>query len=385
MMDSIIPFVQCKTYGDPLALPLAPRRPRTDLTKVADQTCSIDQPCILGQLRHEIQRAHRSGSALSVLVVDQFQTNRTGTEAIRGLLKSIQLKTRETDVAGYISQHKLAVLLPYSNGEGVNKIKERIMAGYTAPQITITTSTYPDQLFDSLTEIGCVSPDALRLIVEDSIQNSWLKLRIKRGVDVVGSILALLILSPLMLLAAVLVKYSSPGPAIFRQTRLGHKGIPFTFYKFRSMRRDVNDQIHRDYISNFINGNPAATNNGDKENPLYKIKSDPRVTRVGEFIRKTSIDELPQLYNVLKGDMSLVGPRPPLAYEAEKYHPWQLRRILDMKPGITGLWQVEGRSRVGFDEAVRQDICYIKTWSLWLDIKILCKTVKVVLQCRGAV
>ena len=221
-------------------------------------------------------------------------------------------------------------------------------------------------------------------MLEDSINNSPFKLHIKRAIDVAGSIFALLVLSPLIFMTALLIKADSKGPVIFRQVRLGEKGVPFTFYKFRSMNVDATDQIHRDYVLKLIDGKHSAINNGNNENPLYKILSDPRVTSVGKFIRKTSIDELPQLYNVLKGDMSLVGPRPPLAYEAEKYQAWHLRRILEMKPGITGLWQVEGRSRTGFDEAVRLDVRYIQTWSLFLDIKILFKTVKEVLQCRGA-
>jgi lipopolysaccharide/colanic/teichoic acid biosynthesis glycosyltransferase len=150
------------------------------------------------------------------------------------------------------------------------------------------------------------------------------------------------------------------------------------------MHIDMDDQIHRDYIRDFIKGNHEKVNQGDMGEPLYKIKSDPRITSVGRFIRKTSIDELPQFFNVLKGDMSLVGPRPPLPYEAEKYEPWHLRRILDMKPGITGLWQVEGRSKTDWDDSVRLDIRYIRNWSLMLDMKIILKTVKVVLGRRGA-
>jgi len=188
-----------------------------------------------------------------------------------------------------------------------------------------------------------------------------------------------------MLMTAILIRLDSPGPVIFKQARLGKKGNSFEFYKFRSMRTDTNDQIHRDYVLKLIDGNHSAINNGNMQKPLYKMKCDPRITSVGRFIRKTSIDELPQLYNVLKGDMSLVGPRPPLAYEAEKYKAWHLKRILEMLPGITGLWQVDGRGRTEFDEAIRLDVRYLKTWSLWLDIKILVKTVKVVLGCHGAV
>jgi len=388
MMDSTIQIKNRQSFNVPLVLSLASEASRlckTDFDNATDQTCSIDQPCILEQVRLEIRRAQRSGSALSVLVVNQNQAIGKNTVTISGLLKTIRLITRETDAVGYIDQLTLAVLLPYTDEDGANKIRRKLMACYRDPQFSIATSTYPDQLFDSLTKNGCISPGALKLMFEDSTQNPRIKLLIKRWLDIIGSLLGLLILTPVMLITAALVKYGSPGPVIFKQTRLGYQGVPFTFYKFRSMRVGASDQIHRDFALKLINGDHAAINNGDKENPLYKIKFDPRVTRIGRIIRKTSIDELPQLYNVLKGDMSLVGPRPSLAYEAEKYQPWQLRRILDMKPGITGLWQVEGRGRVGFDEAVRQDICYLQTWSFWLDIIILFKTVKVVLQCRGAV
>ena len=147
---------------------------------------------------------------------------------------------------------------------------------------------------------------------------------------------------------------------------------------------NTDDQIHRKYVSELIEGNLEEINQGEKDRPLYKIKSDPRVTTVGKFIRKMSIDELPQLYNVLKGEMSLVGPRPPLPYEVEKYKPWHLRRILEVKPGITGLWQVEGRSKTSFDEMVRLDLRYALNWSLWLDVKILIRTVRAVLKPTGA-
>ena len=151
------------------------------------------------------------------------------------------------------------------------------------------------------------------------------------------------------------------------------------------MHIDTDDQIHRDYIGHFINGHHEKVNHGDAEEPMYKNKADPRITKVGSFIRKTSIDELPQFFNVLKGDMSLVGPRPPLPYEAEQYQSWHLQRILDMKPGITGLWQVEGRSKTDWDNSVRLDIRYIQNWSLKFDLKILIRTVEIVLKCKGAV
>ena len=145
------------------------------------------------------------------------------------------------------------------------------------------------------------------------------------------------------------------------------------------------DRIHRAYVADLIDGKPdPRESSGDTGQRLYKLQSDPRITPVGRFIRKTSIDELPQLFNVLKGDMSLVGPRPPIPYEAARYQAWHLRRLLSAKPGMTGLWQVEGRSKVSFDEMVRMDLRYIRDCSLDMDLRILAKTVKVVLRCEGA-
>jgi len=206
----------------------------------------------------------------------------------------------------------------------------------------------------------------------------------KRLLDIVGSMALTVLLSPVFVLTALAVKLTSRGPVIFSQTRLGAGGRPFVFYKFRSMRCGSDDRIHKDYVANLISGRFDAVNEGDADKPVYKMKSDPRITWIGRIIRKTSIDELPQLFNVLKGDMSLVGPRPPLPYEVEKYQSWHLMRVLTTKPGLTGLWQVEGRSRTTFDEMVRLDLRYARQCSLGLDLKILLKTVRVVLLCDGA-
>jgi lipopolysaccharide/colanic/teichoic acid biosynthesis glycosyltransferase len=150
------------------------------------------------------------------------------------------------------------------------------------------------------------------------------------------------------------------------------------------MEVNNDDRVHREYLANLIEGNHKALNSGDGDEPFFKIKNDTRITTVGRIIRKLSVDELPQFLNVLKGEMSLVGPRPPIPYEVEKYKSWHLRRILEVKPGITGLWQVDGRSRTSFDDMVRLDLRYVKDWSFWLDIKILLKTVLAVLKTKGA-
>lgn len=206
--------------------------------------------------------------------------------------------------------------------------------------------------------------------------------RLKRLLDFVVSASALLVLSPLFLLFAILIKKSGPGPVLFVQERLGRDGRPFKFYKFRSMVHNSDDTIHRQFAAMFINGDEggcAASNSGEK---VFKLKRDPRITPIGAFLRRTSLDELPQLLNILKGDMSLVGPRPPIAYEIENYQPWHMERLKAV-PGLTGLWQVSGRSSVSFDEMVRLDIRYINEWSLWLDLAIIAKTVPVVLRGTG--
>jgi lipopolysaccharide/colanic/teichoic acid biosynthesis glycosyltransferase len=206
---------------------------------------------------------------------------------------------------------------------------------------------------------------------------------IKRTMDIIGSLCALVFLSPLLVMVAVAIKLTSRGPILLKQKRLGQYGVPFTFLKFRSMYFQSNAKIHQDYVKQFISGKQDEASPG-RPSSVYKIKDDPRVTPVGRFLRKTSLDELPQFFNVLKGEMSLVGPRPPIPYEAEAYEIWHRRRFLEVKPGITGLWQVEGRSRVTFDEMVRLDLKYAKTWSPWLDIKILLRTPAAVLRGEGA-
>jgi len=204
----------------------------------------------------------------------------------------------------------------------------------------------------------------------------------KRVVDVVIASVALVLISPLMLLIALCVKRSSSGPVMFVQERLGRDGQPFKFYKFRSMAHNSDDTIHRQFAAMFISGDKDGCAESNAGEEVFKLKKDPRVTKVGCFLRKTSLDELPQLFNIIKGEMSLIGPRPPIAYEIENYQPWHMERLKAV-PGLTGLWQVSGRSSVSFEEMVRLDIRYINEWSPMLDLKILLKTIPVVLNGTG--
>lgn len=195
---------------------------------------------------------------------------------------------------------------------------------------------------------------------------------LKRAEDIIGSSLLILLFLPLFITIALLIKLTSKGPVFFTQKRLGVRGEPFSFIKFRSMNVNNDPSIHREFVKNLISGNHDGT--VAEGGAVYKIKDDPRVTPIGKFLRKTSLDELPQFFNVLLGHMSLVGPRPPIPYEIENYNIWHFRRVLEIKPGITGYWQVAGRSTTTFDTMVRMDLQYIMRWTLWWDIKLIFKT-----------
>jgi exopolysaccharide biosynthesis polyprenyl glycosylphosphotransferase len=201
---------------------------------------------------------------------------------------------------------------------------------------------------------------------------------VKRASDLLIAALSLALLAPLWVAIAILIKLDSRGPVFYRQERVGMDGRIFLLIKFRTMRAGADDASHRDYQRKYIEGSPD-TNLGDKVRPVYKQHSDPRVTRAGKHLRRLSLDELPQLLNVLRGDMSIVGPRPPLPYEVEAYALWHRKR-LDMKPGLTGLWQVSGRNRLPFEEMVKLDLFYIENWSLLLDLKIILRTLPVMLR-----
>jgi lipopolysaccharide/colanic/teichoic acid biosynthesis glycosyltransferase len=217
----------------------------------------------------------------------------------------------------------------------------------------------------------------------------------KRAIDIIAAFIALVLLSPLMLLIALLIRLDSPGPALFVQKRVGGKREVrdgkviwkknlFPCYKYRSMVQKADHSIHREYIKALIESDGCGQTgplNGNEG--IKKLTCDTRITRVGRILRRSSLDELPQFLNVLVGDMSLVGPRPAIPYEVEMYKPWYHRR-LDAKPGITGLWQVSGRSTLGFDEMMNLDVIYVEEQSLKMDLKIIMKTPQVILSRKGA-
>jgi exopolysaccharide biosynthesis polyprenyl glycosylphosphotransferase len=340
----------------------------------------------LNRLWIEKRRVDRSKAPLSVVLFYFQQEPVDNKESAQKFLASILRNTRKTDIKGWVDRGVIGLILPDTGRRGVQKYIEKISNGNGGFNFSVVTGTYPDDLFNKLLADETSNPDLFPLNLDEFRESKSPQQILKRFMDVVGSILGLLLFLPLMLMVAIAVKVTSPGPIIFKQVRLGRNGSHFSFYKFRSMYWDIDDQIHREYVTNLIKGQNEKINRGKEEKPFWdKMERDPRVTSLGKIIRRTSIDELPQFFNVLKGEMSLVGPRPPIPYEVEKYEPWHLRRILEVKPGITGLWQVDGKSKTSFDDMVRMDLRYVQNWSLWLDIKILLKTVRAVIRPNGAV
>ena len=193
---------------------------------------------------------------------------------------------------------------------------------------------------------------------------------LKRCMDLCLAILLLIVLSPILALVALIIRLDSDGPVFYRQIRIGRGRRPFSMWKFRTMVRDAPEDRHRDFVLALMRGSEPTR-------PVAKLVDDPRITRVGRWLRKSSFDELPQLFNVVRGEMSLIGPRPPALYEYEAYQPWQLERF-EMPQGMTGLWQVSGRNRVTYRRMHELDIEYVRRWSLWLDVKILIATLRAV-------
>jgi lipopolysaccharide/colanic/teichoic acid biosynthesis glycosyltransferase len=328
------------------------------------------------------------------MLVDAGEILRTDRRdvALEQITAALSLSTRETDVRGwYRKDSAVGVILTEFGSADMRSALDTVFCKVNSAlrvnlgtgqlnEIHISFHVFPDDLGTQ----GGGSAD-LRLYLDFLQEDKTKKAArlIKRAIDIAGSLAALILLSPLLLAVAIAIKLTSKGPTLFKQTRVGQYGVRFTFLKFRSMYFRNDPQIHQDYVTRLISGKddgePGAANRG-----VYKIKDDPRITPAGKFLRKSSLDELPQFINVLKGDMSLVGPRPPIPYEVEAYDIWHRRLFLEVKPGITGLWQVKGRSRTTFDDMVRLDLKYARTWSLGLDFKILLETPRAVFFGGGA-
>jgi exopolysaccharide biosynthesis polyprenyl glycosylphosphotransferase len=344
----------------------------------------------------ERKRAERSGRGFLLLlahVEEVLQASKGGT-ALSVIASALSCATRETDITGWYREGMtLGVMfteLGTGNWEAIqesarNKVIKALRAklgSNQADRIHISFHLFPESWGNTCGN-GVADAKLYPDLFEGDEARKFSRI-VKRAIDILGSIAALVFCSPLLVIIAAAIKLTSRGPILFRQERVGRYGSRFTFLKFRTMKCQNDPSIHREYVKRFISGRVDPAGEGPSQNAIYKIQDDPRVTRIGKFLRKTSLDELPQLINVLKGEMSLVGPRPPIPYELEAYQIWHRRRVLEAQPGITGLWQVNGRSRTKFDDMVRLDLQYARTWSVWLDIKILWQTPRAVLFGAGA-
>lgn len=341
----------------------------------------------------ERKRSERSERPFLLMLIDGgelFATNGIGSPRQR-VTATLAEATRDTDIFGWYKQDAtIAVLFselcdpPTAALSAIQtKIESAIQRQLPGQQakIKISFHLFPEP---AASEPGSSSDLTIYPDLRRRTKSKRLAHTTKRCLDIAGSLLALILLSPALIAIALAVKLTSKGPVLFRQTRIGQYSRPFTFLKFRSMYDDCDAKIHEQYISKLIRGGQDTHHSKENGNAVFKITNDPRVTRVGQFLRKTSLDELPQLINVLRGEMSLVGPRPPLAYEVRQYTSWHRRRVMEAKPGITGLWQVNGRSRISFDDMVRLDLKYVEHASLLLDVKILLLTPAAILSGEGA-
>jgi len=360
----------------------------------ADDRIALDGESFQRMLALERKRSERSRKPFLLMLVDLGERlpSTSNGKATDSIVSVLSLATRATDLIGWYKDDSVIGILfteivieDRSSVMGTMMTRISTMLGKALSpeqlkQVSISLHLFPEEWdFDIRHRPSnpTLYPDLSRL--QNRQKHSF---AIKRIIDIVGSGIALVLFAPVFLLIGLVIKLSSKGPVFFRQERIGHHGEPFTFLKFRTMHVNNDPALHREYVRKLIAGQAEPANgNGHK---VYKIKSDPRVIRFGTFLRRTSLDELPQLINVLLGEMSLVGPRPPIKYEVDHYDIWHRSRLLEAKPGITGLWQVNGRSRVKFDDMVRLDIRYARTLSIGLDIKILLQTPHAVLLGEGA-
>jgi len=362
----------------------------------AGQRTALDEEIFRRMIAVERKRTERTKAPFLLMLLEVVsdegpkQDRKTLDRIVTALISS----SRDTDLVGWYQEHvivgamftglvvhdKRSILDTF-----LNKVTGALRDELTADQfnqVSISFHLFPDDWDHD--KPGRPSNAALYpdLASHDKGRRSLLVM--KRVIDIGGSATLLVLCAPLFLAIALAVKASSKGPVFFRQQRVGRYGKTFTFLKFRSMYVDNDASVHKEFVTRMIASGPGRSAQRDGQNGVFKLTNDKRITRVGKFLRRTSLDELPQFLNVLKGDMSLVGPRPPIPYELAAYQTWHRRRLLGVKPGITGLWQVLSRSSVQFDEMVRLDLRYASSWTPWLDIKILIRTPLAVIKGSGA-
>jgi lipopolysaccharide/colanic/teichoic acid biosynthesis glycosyltransferase len=367
----------------------------TDHTPCVARRVKTFRPYVMGEpffksvLVREFRRAERSNLPAAVVLLSFASDRPTPAADWRPVVAALNAAKRETDVIGWFTPGAtVAVVLPEIRGaasEVVRAFEFRVRRELANRGEALAADTLVARFHLS----PVISPnlgerhrqELLPIEIRPRPQQATAYDATKRALDIVGSLALLAVLAPALLLIAALVKLTSRGPVFFRQVRIGEMGRPFTMLKFRTMRINADHSIHQQFITGFIK---SGAGNGQAGSAPFKLAHDPRVTSIGRILRKTSLDELPQFWNVLVGEMSLVGPRPPIPYEVEQYKRWHNRRLFEAKPGVTGLWQVTGRSRTTFDDMVRLDLQYVRSCSLWTDLKILLATPAAVITGKGA-
>jgi exopolysaccharide biosynthesis polyprenyl glycosylphosphotransferase len=350
----------------------------------------IDEPLFRGALVKERTRADRFDQPFMLLLVAaKNDAAPDSSSAWVPVIEALRAIKGDTDVLGWYDRGSaLGMILPEIGATDAavrRTLHDRVrreLARRLDSETAIDGFSIRVHIHSVATSAAPAPADSLPLDLHGRTDRKTVRDVFKRGLDMIGSLALLALLLPAYLAIATLVKLTSSGPVFFRQQRVGGMGRPFRMLKFRTMHVNADHAIHQQYVTQFINSGDPVRESGT--NGVFKIVNDPRVTPIGRVLRKTSLDELPQFWNVLRGDMSLVGPRPPLPYEVEQYKPWHYRRVLEAKPGITGLWQVTGRSRTTFDDMVRLDLRYARTYSVWTDVKILLATPRAVISGKGA-
>lgn len=367
---------------------------QADVNMTGQHPVLLDERLFKQAVMRERKRADRSELAMVLLLIDlPNRHDNQGTVGGTVVAKALASVASEVDILGWFEPSSvISLIVPEIDPADLAGTCDRLESTFRsaialqgdqalAQRLPIRVRVYPEPTVSDEKQVSTMDP---LLYPELSTNVSAIPnfQMLKRGMDIVFSALLLILLLPAFALIAVLVKLSSSGPVFFKQVRVGHLMKRFTMCKFRTMYATADHQVHQDYVSWFITAGDQAQS--QQKPTVFKLTNDNRITPIGRFLRRTSLDELPQLWNVLIGDMSLVGPRPPLPYELQQYKPWHRGRVLEAKPGMTGLWQVVGRSRTTFDEMVRLDLRYARTMSLWSDIKILLATPAAMITDRGA-
>ncbi len=357
-------------------------RKRTPLTVIAESA-------FVEMLRFERRRTERSGRQFMLVLLKSKDFRGKGAAPfLSGVVGAVSAATRETDVLGWYEQDATLGLLMTEIGladkattevivKKISEVLRKAMSPESFKRLSLVFRIFPQEIEKESTRKRhfTVYPDLAKS--QSPGKHTHL---LKQSMDVLGSLIALIVFAPAILVISVLIKLTSRGPVLFCQKRVGQYGKEFCFLKFRTMYVNNDPAIHREYTARLIEGKADV----EEGKGIYKLVNDPRITPLGRFLRRTSLDELPQFINILRCEMSLVGPRPPLPYEYERYQTWHRRRVLELKPGLTGLWQVYGRSRTSFNEMVRMDLNYADMRSFWFDCKILLKTPAAMISGRGA-